>query len=314
MGGVALGTLYYPSSAARSAADTALLVNRLDALRALECSWRIGWRWQTTDPPWALLASAGRVRVIASGAQSLGAVLGPGRSPPSRSGRPALGGSATLRDWRLVCADARAADQLVQVCTNTVERWCGVPPLLWVADAVLLLRSASDLSWERAVERAERAGVADELVRALEYLGDRFEAPAPGEVLEAIAHHRTIGVQSRSEDGAAEGLCRGTPERFARAGAGTTGSCPGTRDSSANLQGWLDTFSSSSTFRGSGSCQVSSPFAGLESRRGARCRFYVGREGVGAGADSADQPALARRDLSLHPRARQRASGAWLQP
>jgi hypothetical protein len=78
------------------------------------------------------------------------------------------------------------ADQLLHVIVHG-STWGSSPPIRWVADACVVLRSAGDrLDWSRVVREAERRHLVVAIERALAYLAARFDAAVPREVLERL--------------------------------------------------------------------------------------------------------------------------------
>jgi len=78
-----------------------------------------------------------------------------------------------------------AADQLLQLCVHGCE-WNEIPPMRWVTDAILLLRSAAPLDWKRVTDVARDYRLVMSTRAALDYLARRFEAPIPPAVLAAL--------------------------------------------------------------------------------------------------------------------------------
>ena len=75
------------------------------------------------------------------------------------------------------------SDQLFHICFHGVE-WSPHPPIRWVADAAMIVRSAGQrLDWDRLLELTLRHGGVPTLERALSYLRDRFEVPVPDRVI-----------------------------------------------------------------------------------------------------------------------------------
>ena len=89
-----------------------------------------------------------------------------------------------------------AADQLLHVCLHGVS-WNFIAPVRWMADAVIIVRSAgSQLDWERLVAMAIASSRTVPLHAALALLRDRLEAPIPDDVLAELARAR-VSVAER---------------------------------------------------------------------------------------------------------------------
>ena len=81
------------------------------------------------------------------------------------------------------------ADLLLQVIVHGC-RWNFVPPLRWVADALVVVRSPRPLGWDRVVSQASTHGLVLPLRQALDFLVAEFDAPVPEHVCAALASHR----------------------------------------------------------------------------------------------------------------------------
>lgn len=87
------------------------------------------------------------------------------------------------------------ADQLLHLCAHGV-RWEQMPPIRWVADALLLLRAAPNLDWDRLRAQTEKRRLVPRMRDALNYLVRVFAAPVPERVLQ---HLRTTPVSAAEE-------------------------------------------------------------------------------------------------------------------
>ena len=106
-----------------------------------------------------------------------------------------------------------AGDQLLHVCVHGTQRaWWGgerAPNLRWVADAMMILRSApEDLNWNRILAQAQRLQFVLPLREALGYLSTILDAPVPADVLRRI-HRMPVSLGERIADRA-----RSRPARF----------------------------------------------------------------------------------------------------
>jgi hypothetical protein len=185
--GAALATLVYRDPGVRPMDDLDLLVHREDAPRAMDVLRAAGWR-PASERPEERLAVWHADYFVDAGGRALDlhwnalwqlsddADLWAGSVPTSLNGVPtrALG----------------HADQLLHVCVHGL-RWASVPPIRWVADAVLVVRSAGDeLDWERLVRVARANDVTLAAGRALGYLREAFAAPVPASVTGELAAAR----------------------------------------------------------------------------------------------------------------------------
>src|SRR4030095_1200005 len=78
------------------------------------------------------------------------------------------------------------SDQLLQICVHGV-RWSPTPPIRWVADAWVLLKTQGDqVDWERLVDQARRLRLTIQVQETLEYLVRRLGAPVPLSFLQKL--------------------------------------------------------------------------------------------------------------------------------
>jgi len=102
-----------------------------------------------------------------------------------------LGRAEIVQCMGASCSVMSSADQLVHACSQS-DSWDSRTRLVWVADAVHVLRVSPNLDWDVAVALASRLGQARRLATALEYLG-RFDVPVPARVGAAISRDRAAG-------------------------------------------------------------------------------------------------------------------------
>ena len=77
------------------------------------------------------------------------------------------------------------ADQLFHVCVHGL-RWNSVPPLRWVADALMILNSSPEIDWNRLVTQARQRRLVLSLRKALTYLRDLLDTPIPPTILQRL--------------------------------------------------------------------------------------------------------------------------------
>jgi Uncharacterised nucleotidyltransferase len=118
-------------------------------------------------------------------------------------------------------ATARAlgpADELLNVCLSGARRsnW---PSVVWIADAISVLRSAdSQVDWNRVVRQATRLRATLRLHEALRLLREELDAPIPDAVLEEldgveVLHRERVAFRA---DCARWRLLGGPPESLTR--------------------------------------------------------------------------------------------------
>lgn len=76
------------------------------------------------------------------------------------------------------------ADQLLHICMHASRR-ANRPQLLWIPDALLVLR-AGGIEWPRLLAQAQQRRFVLRAAAMLAYLRDRFGAPIPDDVLQRI--------------------------------------------------------------------------------------------------------------------------------
>ncbi len=77
-------------------------------------------------------------------------------------------------------------DQLLHVCWHGA-RWDETPPIRWIADAVTILRTASEqIDWARLVDQARGRHLSLQLYDCLNYLRSELDMPIPAETLKAL--------------------------------------------------------------------------------------------------------------------------------
>ncbi len=198
--GAALIPLYYRESGVRPMADFDVLVQREQALDAIDLLLRCGWQ---RDP--GLPLTAGFVSVHYSWQFHLPAAAELDLHWYVFDQCCYPGADATLWDAsvpleingqrvRTLCP----ADQLLHTCVHGAE-WNSIPPLRWVADAVTILNEAAgQIDWNRLVDQARQRRLVAATRDTLAYLRDNLEAPVPSAVLEQL-HRVSITLGDRLE-------------------------------------------------------------------------------------------------------------------
>lgn len=77
-------------------------------------------------------------------------------------------------------------DQLLHVCVHGAA-WNDLPPLRWVADAAIIMRTArSEINWERLIKQLRMRRLMLPIRDTLGYLQNFLEVPVPTDVLKTI--------------------------------------------------------------------------------------------------------------------------------
>jgi hypothetical protein len=183
--GAALAPLHYPDLGARPMDDLDLLVSEGNAGKAMDVLERLGFR-----PERPTARDAIGIRHAETFEDSDNRVVDlhsslfwGGAAPASMLWDAAvpleLGGVET--------AALGPADQLFHVCLHGTS-WNRMPPVRWIADATVLIRSAGrELDWSRLVRMAAATRRTVPLRAALEVLRDRLDVAVPDAVLDRLA-------------------------------------------------------------------------------------------------------------------------------
>jgi hypothetical protein len=115
-------------------------------------------------------------------------------------------GALPITVGRAATSALNPADQLLHVCAHGL-RWNRVPPIRWVADAAIIVRSSAEkLEWQRLIDETARRGLALPLHAALTYLAKTFAVAIPNETLTALAGTPVTFVQSAQFEDRLHGL------------------------------------------------------------------------------------------------------------
>jgi hypothetical protein len=201
--GGALAVLAYPGLATRPMDDLDLLVPEARASAALTALRDAGWVLDRAHVPSALLR--GQVpdpfrRVIHNvsleGRAGFGVDLHWHAAqawcwPDADCGLWATTRPLELHGRHVLALGA--VDELILACVHGL---CAnpVPPIRWVVDAIMLLRSGP-IPWDALVARARELVVEPHLVLAFGYLRSRFDAEIPDWVVDALRERRPSYVE-----------------------------------------------------------------------------------------------------------------------
>jgi hypothetical protein len=196
--GGALAALAYPSIATRPMDDLDLLVPEARAAAALAALRDADWTLPTEQVP----ASVLRGQVPGSFRRIIHSVPLQGRAgfdvdlhwhateawcwPDADRGLWAATRPLELRGRRVHALGA--ADELIVACVHGL-RPNPMPPIRWIVDTMILLRSGP-IPWELLVARARELYVEPHLVLAFDYLRTRFAAEIPDWVVDALRERR----------------------------------------------------------------------------------------------------------------------------
>lgn len=191
--GIVLATAYYDSMSLRPMGDLDFLVRLVDAPKALDQLEALGWRRQGDARPREAAEFALRYAC---------AFEDPTNSEVSidlhwRLYWAQRSEEAETALWQraipfpiggLQCLAPCSADMLLHICAHGA-RWNVVPPLRWIVDAMLLLRTRN-IDWTYVCAQSERFEVNLHLADTLQYLRVVMHAPIPEQVLEGLMRRR----------------------------------------------------------------------------------------------------------------------------
>ncbi|MEW6303751.1 MAG: nucleotidyltransferase family protein [Verrucomicrobiota bacterium] len=185
--GAALVVAHYQDPGVRPMADVDLLVPSAQAQAAADCLRESGWRLKDGVSFEELMrCSYAGVFANARG-QEIDLhwfALPEGRQPGADAHFWDASAPANLGNAAVRCASP--ADLLLHVCAHGAY-WCPVPPVRWVADALVILQTAGDrLDWDRFLAQARARWLTLALHTTLDYLRRAFAATIPARVMTAL--------------------------------------------------------------------------------------------------------------------------------
>ncbi len=185
--GMALIGLAYGESGLRPMNDVDLLVHGRDMRRALDLLQSNGWTLAQARPGEELTFA--RLFHAVSVRHPRGGELDVHRHILEESNWPRADVEVweRSRDVELSGRTVRTmdpADHLLHVIVHGM-RWDPIPPIRWIPDAILLMRTQS-IDWDLLVAEASRRGVVLATREALAYLVDEFAGPVPEVVLTSL--------------------------------------------------------------------------------------------------------------------------------
>jgi hypothetical protein len=186
--GLVLAGTYYPVESTRWMGDVDLLVRRADALRAVDLLDRIGWHASLNRPTRIAHLAIHHARpfrdpTTAEVEADLHWTIMYGRySDEAEAATWDRADPIEIEGAKAVAPCA--ADLLVHVCVHGL-RWNDLPPVRWVVDAAMLIRSGK-VDWGHVRDQALRWGVGLPLGHAFAYLHEQLRLDIPAEVRGAM--------------------------------------------------------------------------------------------------------------------------------
>jgi putative nucleotidyltransferase-like protein len=214
--GAAFARTFYADHSLRPMSDLDILVRRDDALRVI--AWLLGQGWTAVDRRvarrLAIFFPTGGADATAADAEVEARILQREEIGFARRGidldlhwrvlhqRGWPGAEDAFWDGSIETTVGAAStrmlnptDSLLHVCEHG-SRWNRVPPIRWIADAVMILRAdGATIDWDRLVGRARELQVAFALGAMLGYLREEFDAPVPAACLAELRAIRTTWTE-----------------------------------------------------------------------------------------------------------------------
>jgi hypothetical protein len=94
-------------------------------------------------------------------------------------------------------AGLNPADQLLHICQHGAA-YSELPPMRWVADAVVVLQTSPELDWHRLLAQARRHHLALPLRETMRYLSDTLGAAIPPIVLQELQAQPITKTEQRT--------------------------------------------------------------------------------------------------------------------
>lgn len=212
--GCPLSLLHYQDVASRPMSDIDLLVPKQSAFQAIRVLADLGWVADGDLPVSEAILDLvpGRTFVNADGIQlDLHCHVlhfGLAEGITSRFWEASVPLQVNDVMTRTLCP----ADQLLHVCAHGLM-WNAVPPVRWIADAMMIIRSAGQsLDWNRSLAMAPTCNASLQLREALSYLRSEFNADIPESAIEGLQKSQN----SRAQRGLFQTLTHGGRWRGAR--------------------------------------------------------------------------------------------------
>jgi predicted nucleotidyltransferase len=208
--GAALAGLYYRDTGLRPMSDIDVLVPYRQAVEAVACVARLGWRLTSQA-----LADHLRFRHAAQLLNDAGREFDLHWHVFYECLQPNADDDLWRRAVPVNVLNARTrtlgpADSLLHAIVHGIH-WNPLPTIRWIPDGMAIRRSAgADMDWDLVLREAERRRLLLRFGKGISYLRDAFGAPVPDEVVRRLASLRasyaerveyryiTLGPEERS--------------------------------------------------------------------------------------------------------------------
>lgn len=183
--GGAVGTMYYESPALRPMSDIDLLIKPGDFLKAIEALSVAGWNLQCNNPELALQV-INSCDFRNSAGEELDIHWRLMRDCWNADKNDLFWDAAVALQYKSLRTETLCnTDQLFHVCCHGA-RQNSLSPIRWVADAIMILRSADEIDWRRLYDLGKLYRLNLTLFHALDYLKETFNAPIPAGYFERV--------------------------------------------------------------------------------------------------------------------------------
>lgn len=216
--GIPLGVHYYPSIALRPMADIDLMVEIENVTKAFGVLHKEGWRSQ--------MSNSSKIIEIVHSSQFLDAESNE-MDLHWRLLSHCWNGNKTNFFWETAVPFEHhliqgktlcATDHLFHICCHGA-RFNEIPPIRWVADAIMVLRAGNEINWERICFLGEIYGQTLPLFYTLNYLKDKFQVNIPEDFLRELSKTPKTRLEEMSFRHLSEPPKRWTIWRFAKEAA-----------------------------------------------------------------------------------------------
>jgi hypothetical protein len=186
--GMALALHFYKDAGLRPMSDGDILVSPQKAGLAIELLHRAGWKsvYKSTE---ALIPYQHSVEFSDGHGHRLDLhwkILWDGRQEVSDN--EFWESAIPIEINNVSTSILNPTDQLLHVCVHGAA-WSELPPLRWVADAAIIMRTAgSEINWDRLIEQTEMRRLMLPMGDTLGYLQNLLGLPVPSDVLNTIQH------------------------------------------------------------------------------------------------------------------------------
>lgn len=185
--GAAMNALYYMHFGSRPMADMDVLIPTDQAANAIRVVTQLGWRSALRFPERIIPVFHANQFTDACGREfdlhwhALYDCIG------ERDDDDFWDGAREVKIGKLSVYVLNPTDQLLHVCVHGV-RWNPIPPLRWVADAMMILKSAvGEIDWHRLIQQTRKRKLTLPMKGALDFLSHEMHAPLPDYVLQCLS-------------------------------------------------------------------------------------------------------------------------------